>query len=393
MLHDTGDTTGPVEGLHLRLGSGIDLGDLGRGLGKSLELLQHVHIQLRLVGDGGQVQHGVGGAADGHGHLDGVADGLLGEDLTGGDALLAQLYNGTAGLEGVAQTAGVSSGDQSATGQGHAQCLGHAAHGVGGAKEGTGAAAGTGGVLQRVVLALGDLTGLQHTQGLGDGGQVGLTAVELDAAQHGTAHADNAGDIQTSRRHQHGRHDLIAGGQQHQTVQPVGLCHDLHGVADDLTGGQNVVHTLMALCHTIAGSDGAELHSGAAGGIDAVFHILSHLVQIVVAGNQRVPGVGNADQGLALLQFAVRVAHGLEQGAGKCAVLHAKDRLTTVFHCVSSFKYDISLFLMLLAAGCGLVWRLFYNAVYHSENIIKSMVPFVNRISSAFLKNLTVFRY
>ena len=59
MLHDTGDTTGPVEGLHLRLGSGIDLGDLGRGLGKSLELLQHVHIQLRLVGDGGQVQHGV----------------------------------------------------------------------------------------------------------------------------------------------------------------------------------------------------------------------------------------------------------------------------------------------------------------------------------------------
>ena len=133
--------------------------------------------------------------------------------------------------------------------------------------------------------------------------------------------------------------------------------------------------------------------SGAAGGIDSVLHILSHLVQIVVAGNQRVPGVGNADQGLALLQFAVRVAHGLEQGAGKCAVLHAKDRLTTVFHCVSSFKYDISLFLMLLAAGCGLVWRLFYNAVYHSENIIKSMVPFVNRISSAFLKNLTVFRY
>ena len=115
------------------------------------------------------------------------------------------------------------------------------------------------------------------------------------------------------------------------------------------------MHTLMALCHAIAGSDGAELHSGAAGGIDAVFHILSHFVQIVVAGNQRVPGVGNADQGLALLQFAVRVAHGLEQGAGKCAVLHAKDRLTTVFHCVSSFKYDISLFLMLLAAGCGLV--------------------------------------
>ena len=153
------------------------------------------------------------------------------------------------------------------------------------------------------------------------------------------------------------------------------------------------MHTLMALCHAIAGSDGAELHSGAAGGIDAVFHILSHLVQIVVAGNQRVPGVGNADQGLALLQFAVRVAHGLEQGAGKCAVLHAKDRLTTVFHCVSSFKYDISLFLMLLAAGCGLVWRLFYNTVYRSENIIKSMVPFVNRISSAFLKNLTVFRY
>ena len=285
------------------------------------------------------MQHRVGGAADGHGHLDGVAQGLLGHDLPGGDALLAQLHNGPAGLKGGAQTGGVGRGDQSAAGQGHAQGLRHAAHGVGGAQEGAGAAAGAGGVLQSCILALGDLAGLHHAQSLRDRGQVGLTAVKLNAAQHGTAHADDAGDVQTGRGHQHGGHDLVAGSQQNQTVQPVGLGHDLHRVADDLTRGQDVVHTLVALGHAVTGGNGAELHRRAAGGVDTVLHVLGHLIQVEMAGHQGVPGVGNTDQGLSLFKLTVGVSHGLEKRAGKGAVLFSQNRLAAKFHSVILLIY------------------------------------------------------
>ena len=53
-----------------------------------------------LVGDGQQVEHGVGRAAERHDDGDGVLEGLLGHDLAGPDPGLEQLDHGPTGLVG-----------------------------------------------------------------------------------------------------------------------------------------------------------------------------------------------------------------------------------------------------------------------------------------------------
>ena len=58
-------------------------------------------------GDGQQVQHGVGRAAEGHDDGDGVLERLLGHDVAGGDAAAQQLDDGLAGLAGEAVAAAV----------------------------------------------------------------------------------------------------------------------------------------------------------------------------------------------------------------------------------------------------------------------------------------------
>ena len=86
--HDDRHATDAVDVDHVvlavRLGVG-DVGDPGRDLVEVVE----VELDLGLVGDGEQVQHGVGRAAEGHDDGDGVLERLLGHDLAGPDVLLA----------------------------------------------------------------------------------------------------------------------------------------------------------------------------------------------------------------------------------------------------------------------------------------------------------------
>ena len=153
-----------------------------------------------------------------------------------------------------------------------AQGLRETVHRVGGEHPRAGAAAGAGGVLQRDILLLGDLTGGEHTVSLGAGGLVGLTAIELHAALHGAAGQEDAGNVQTGGSHQHTGNNLVAASQQHQTVKQVDLGHGFDGVGDQLTGGHNEVHAVMSLAHTVAAADHAELDGSAASPVDAVLH-------------------------------------------------------------------------------------------------------------------------
>ena len=96
-------------------------------------------LHLGLAGDGEQVQHGVGGAAEGHGHGDGVLERLLGHDVAGGDAQAQQVDHGLAGLAGEVVAAAVGRGRRGRAGQGHAEGLADAGHGVGGVHAAAGA--------------------------------------------------------------------------------------------------------------------------------------------------------------------------------------------------------------------------------------------------------------
>src|SRR5690349_19574013 len=55
-------------------------------------------VDLRLAGDGQQVEHSVGRAAERHRHGDRVLEGGAGHDLTGGDALTEHVDHGLARL-------------------------------------------------------------------------------------------------------------------------------------------------------------------------------------------------------------------------------------------------------------------------------------------------------
>ena len=180
-----------------------------------------VHRHTGLVGNGQQVEDGVGGAAQRHIAGQCVADGALVDDLAGGDALFDHLHDGHAGVLGQLQALGVDGRDGAVAGQGNADGLAQAVHAVGGVHTRAGTAAGTavaGAVFQLFVVDEACFIGTHRLEHLGEADL--LAAV--GTGQHGAAGADHGGHIHADGCHDHAGHDLIAVGHQHQAVQLVG---------------------------------------------------------------------------------------------------------------------------------------------------------------------------
>ena len=271
----------------------------------------HVEGQLdaALVGDGGQVEHGVGRAAQGHVDGLGVVEGGAGHDVPGPDVLFHQLHDLHARVLGQAQPGGIDGGDGAVAPQGHADGLGEAVHGVGGVHAGAGAAGGAGGVLIFLHARLVQLSGVVSAHGLEHVGQAGAAAVVQGTGQHGAAGAEDGGDVHPGGGHEQAGHILVAVGDHHQTVELVGHGHGLGGVGDEVPGDQGILHAHVAHGDAVAHGDGG----GAAGGADAGLHGLGDLVQVHVAGDDLVIGADHADQGA--LQLLLGIAQGIEQGA------------------------------------------------------------------------------
>ena len=66
----------------------------------AVEVVQS-QLDPRLVGDGEEVEDGVGGPTEGHHNGDRVLEGLFGHDLAGPDALLQELYDRPSRFVGV----------------------------------------------------------------------------------------------------------------------------------------------------------------------------------------------------------------------------------------------------------------------------------------------------
>ena len=256
---------------------------------------------------------GVGRAAHGEAGLDGVADRAVGDDLTRGDVLFDQLHDLDAGFLCLHHADCRNRRGRAVARQRHADRFGQAVHRVCGVHTRARAAARAGGILQSYILRLRDLSGGKHTISLGGRGLVGLTAVELNAALHRAAGEEDARNIQSSRRHQHTRNDLVARAEQNQTVEQVDLRHGLDGIGDQLAGGHDEVHAVMSLPHAVAAADDAELNGRAACAVDAVLDALRDLTQVVVAGHALAPGVRDADE--RALEILGGEAHGLVGGA------------------------------------------------------------------------------
>ena len=109
--------------------------------------------------------------------------------------------------------------------------------------------------------------------------------------------------------------------------------HGLHAVADQLAGGQRVLHAHMTHGDAIAYTDGGDQDGGTTGHLHTGLDSLGDLIQIHMAGDDLTVGTHHTDEG------AVQLFRGVAQGVKQASVgraLRAFGHIVTS-HCKSSF--------------------------------------------------------
>ena len=155
------------------------------------------------------------------------------------------------------------------------------------------------------------------TDGLEDVDDREVTVTEL--ARHRRARVqEDAGEVEPGRGHEHAGQRLVAAGQQHRAVEPLGEHDRLHRVGDDLAAHQGGAHALVAHGDAVGDRDRAELQRETAGGVDALLGPLRQPVQGQVAGGDLVPGRRDADLrlGEVVVAHADRPQHGARRRLG-----------------------------------------------------------------------------
>ena len=317
LLHDPGHAAGIIEELGGPLAGGADVQQVVRPPVEPVKGVG-VDLQAELLGHGGDVEEGVGGAGDGGMDHDGVLKGLHGDDVPGSQALSGQLHNLGAGPVGRLLQVLAGGRHQGRAGEHQAQGLGHDLHGGGGAHEGTGAAGGTG-----VLLVPGELPGVDLPPlvlggvdaHLLQGEQVLLDVLHLltqGIGVHDAAGDHDGGHVHPADAHQVGGHALVAAGDEHAAVKGGGPGMDLDHVADGVPAGQGVVDAVVALGHTVTDVGGEVAGRLAAVVLHAGHRLLHQAQQMGTARVAVAEGALHHDLGLG--QVLHRPAHAHAQG-------------------------------------------------------------------------------
>ena len=167
-------------------------------------------IDARMARQAGQVDRGVGRAADGRVDDDGVLERLAGQDVRWLQVFVDHVDDALAGQVGDLGPFAIGGGDGGRAGQGHAQGLGQRvhrrrrAHGVAVADR------GRRGRHQIDEFLIADLAGRHHLAGLPDDGAGTDALAPVPAVQHGADRQGDGGNVDGRRRHQAGGRGLVA---------------------------------------------------------------------------------------------------------------------------------------------------------------------------------------
>ena len=286
----------------------------GHGFADPVEIVQR-QLDLRLVGDGEQVENGVGRAAQGHHDSDGVFERVLGHDLAGPDPGFEQLDDGLARLVGVVVTPAVNCRGRRTGGKRHPERLGRRRHRVG--REHTGAApfGGTGAPLDEGKFLVGELARRPGPHRLEDADYVQCLAVSAPSWQYGPPVQEDRGQVDPGSSHEHPRQGLVTAGQRHERVEAFGMHHRLHRIRDDLPADQRRPHPLGPHRDAVRDGDGDELEGEPAGVAHALLGPLGQPVERQVARCDLVPRRRHAH--LGFVPVGVRHADGAEHGPGR----------------------------------------------------------------------------
>ena len=258
------------------------------------------------------MQNRIGRSADSHIDRDRVQERLTRHDVARLHIVSEQLHDGFAGLAGKRLTLCKISGDRGVPRQRHTKRFRETVHGVCGAEDAAGAAAGGCLLFDLADLLLRELADGNHARHFVEACAVNALAFII-AAVHGAARDQDARDIETRCRDQHTGRDLIAVSDHNERIKLMPLRHGFNGVRDQLTARERIPHTGMPHGNTVAQCDSGELESDATRGRNTDLDLFRDLTEMDVAGVDLVERVHDADQ--RLLQIFVRQTGRFQQGS------------------------------------------------------------------------------
>ena len=177
-----------------------------------------LQVHAGLVGNGHEVQDGVGGAASGSDGGNGVFNGLAGDDVARAHVAIQQVHYQAASLKGGIRFAAIHGGHDVGAGWADAQEVERGGHGVGGELAAASASAGAGSVLdfhQFVGAELAGGVGADAFEYFLDGD---VLAAEL-ARRNAAAVQSKARNVQASEDHGAGGDGLVTADDDDEGVK------------------------------------------------------------------------------------------------------------------------------------------------------------------------------
>ena len=270
-----------------------------------------------LAGDREQVEHAVRRAAGAGDRGDRVLERVARQDLRRPDVVADELHHELARLARRLGLRRVRRRDAGEAARADAEEVDHDRHRVGGELAAARAGAGAGDRLERVHLLVGHRPGGARADRLEDVLDRHVAAL-VAAGRDRAVVEDEAGDVEPRERHRAGGDRLVAADEADEAVEQVARDDELDRVGDHLARDQRGAHAGRAHRDAVGDRDRVELDRRAAGGADAVLHVLREHALVEVARHRLDPGRRDADE--RLREILVGEADRLQHRAGRGAV-------------------------------------------------------------------------
>ena len=118
------------------------------------------------------------------------------------------------------------------------------------------------------------------------------------AGSDGAAVENESGNIQARQRHHAAGNRFVAADENDQCIEKISASDKFYRVGNDFAADQRSFHPFGAHGDAVRNGNGIEFEWRAAGFADAVLYVLSEFAQVIVAGADFNPGVGDANQRL-----------------------------------------------------------------------------------------------
>src|SRR5579864_833485 len=189
-------------------------------------------------------------------------------------------------------------------------------HGVGGELAAAGACSRARGALEGFELGIGHRSASVHPDAFVD--VLNGDGVTLEGAGSDRAAVKNqAGNVEASEGHDAAGNSLVAANQNDERIEKISARYQLDGVGNDFAAHQGHAHAFSAHGDAVGDGYGVEFEGSSAGGADAFFYVFSELAEMVIAGADFDPGVGDANErlGEVVVAEAASAKHGARAGA------------------------------------------------------------------------------